>query len=64
MFEYLVKNDPEIDEQFSLLPVEIASDDALVEQYGIRIPVIKEFDREIGWPFELEELKEWLTSAR
>ena len=62
MFDYLVKNDAELDEKLSLLPVEIAGDDALIEQYGIRIPVIKESDREIGWPFELEELREWLIS--
>ena len=60
MFEYLVQNDAEISRDFSLLPVEIAGDDALLEQYGVRIPVLCENDREIGWPFELEELKEWL----
>lgn len=62
MFEYLVQNDAEIGKDFSLLPVEIAGDDALLEQYGVRIPVLSENDREIGWPFELEDLKEWLLN--
>ena len=47
-------------------PVEISDDDQLIERYGIRIPVVrkagKELDepQEIGWPFSLKELQEWL----
>lgn len=34
--------------------VDIALDEALVEQYGIRIPVLRTDDgRELGWPFSL-----------
>ena len=38
--------------------IDIADDESLVEQYGIRIPVIKnpETNQEIGWPFEAEEI--------
>jgi glutaredoxin len=34
--------------------VDIADDDALVQQYGLRIPVIKSVQTgaEIGWPFD------------
>lgn len=31
--------------------VDIASDDALVERYGLRIPVLRAGDRELDWPF-------------
>lgn len=45
--------------------VDIANDDALVERYGIRIPVVKEKegDREIGWPFDPESFAAWLTEG-
>ena len=38
--------------------VDISSSEELVEQYGIRIPVVKrESDgAELGWPFSYEEL--------
>lgn len=47
-------------------PVEISDDDQLIEQYGIRIPVIRKSgeksssQQELGWPFSLTELQEWL----
>ncbi|GAB5498196.1 MAG: glutaredoxin family protein [Pseudohongiellaceae bacterium] len=38
--------------------VDIASDEELVERYGIRIPVVRNEARgeEIGWPFSSEDL--------
>lgn len=38
--------------------VEISSDEALVNLYGIRIPVVRNpaTDEELGWPFQLENL--------
>ena len=44
--------------RFELEEVDIAADEKLVELYGIRIPVVKNANtqREIGWPFGLEEL--------
>lgn len=41
--------------------VDIAEDDALVERYGIRIPVLKKeaSGEELGWPFDLELLSDW-----
>lgn len=39
--------------------VDIADDEALVEAYGIRIPVVRPVneERELGWPFDLEGLR-------
>lgn len=45
--------------------VEIADDDALLEQYGVRIPVIGregETD-ELGWPFDIEQIQQWLLQG-
>ena len=38
--------------------VEISEDDALVERYGIRIPVVQiEYsDKELNWPFDRQQL--------
>lgn len=43
--------------------VDIADEDALVEAYGIRIPVVRNTasGREIGWPFEPEQLYSFLA---
>jgi len=34
--------------------IDIAEDDALLEKYGVRIPVVKREDtgKELGWPFD------------
>lgn len=44
--------------QVTVEAVDIASSEALVERYGIRIPVVqhKESGVELGWPFGPEEL--------
>lgn len=41
--------------------VDIAEDEALMETYGVRIPVIKDShtDREIGWPFDKKTFLDW-----
>lgn len=41
---------------------EIAEDDGLIERYGIRIPVLKSCASgdELGWPFDLEQLWQWV----
>lgn len=43
--------------------VDIADEDALVEAYGVRIPVVRNATsgREIGWPFEPEQLYSFLV---
>lgn len=42
--------------------VEIASDPRLIDQYGIRIPVVKaeHSQLELGWPFDVASFYEWL----
>lgn len=42
--------------------VEIAESGQLVEEYGVRIPVIQRDDgAELGWPFEFTTLQEFAT---
>lgn len=38
--------------------VDIASDDVLVERYGLRIPVLRAGDRELDWPFAAADILE------
>ena len=42
---------------------DIAEDEALVELYGVRIPVLRhdESGDELGWPFDLPGLANWLA---
>ena len=46
----------------TVMAVEISEDPALVERYGIRIPVVRRQDdgRELGWPFDLDGLLQFL----
>lgn len=43
--------------------IDIAEEDALMEAYGVRIPVVRHegSGNEIGWPFTAEEFVEWLV---
>jgi glutaredoxin len=45
--------------------VDISSDPQLVDRYGIRIPVVfrTQDRRELGWPFDLLRLREFLNQA-
>jgi hypothetical protein len=61
MFLYLKQQQPDL-EGFELVKVEIADDDRLVELYGIRIPVLGYAEKELAWPFELEDLQGFLLS--
>ena len=41
--------------------VDIADDLSLMEQYGVRIPVVKDdAGRELGWPFDGTQLEQFL----
>ncbi len=44
--------------------VDIADDEALMEAYGIRIPVVKDprSGKEIGWPFDEAQFNAWLRA--
>ena len=43
---------------FALQSVDISADAALVDAYGMRIPVVKNpaTEQEIGWPFQVADL--------
>ncbi|WP_252179971.1 glutaredoxin family protein [Endozoicomonas sp. 4G] len=52
---------PQLHNQFRWSTVEISTSDDLIERYGVRIPVIaSEKGDEIGWPFAMEQLGEWI----
>jgi len=42
--------------------IDIAEDDALLEKYGVRIPVVKREDTgaELGWPFDEAAVREFI----
>lgn len=42
--------------------IDIAEDDALLERYGIRIPVVRRLDNdaELGWPFDEAALSRFI----
>ncbi|MDG3088095.1 glutaredoxin family protein [Vibrio hannami] len=40
--------------------MDIAFDDDLFFRYGVTIPVVSCGESELGWPFEIEELQNWL----
>ena len=60
MFSYLLSTKPDFNNRFKLNQVEISTSDDLIEEYGIRIPVLKYLDKELAWMFTLEELETWL----
>lgn len=49
--------------QLNWTPVDIATSEALVDSYGIRIPVIKVAGatEELGWPFDEAALLDYLS---
>ncbi|SQH76366.1 conserved protein of unknown function [Shewanella benthica] len=46
----------------SYIKTDICDDEKLAEQYGIRIPVLKQIDsqNELNWPFDEDVLKKFL----
>ncbi|KZY65406.1 hypothetical protein A3735_08040, partial [Oleiphilus sp. HI0061] len=47
---------------FKLESVDIADDDALIDRYGARIPVLLSHDKslELEWPFDVQSLYEFM----
>lgn len=43
--------------------IDIAEDDALLEKYGVRIPVVKREDTgaELGWPFDEAAVRSFIV---
>ena len=60
MANYLIEKDSTVAAKVTLQLQEIANDADLLEKYGVRIPVLASSLGELGWPFELEELRSWL----
>lgn len=50
--------------RFRLVEIDIASDDSLIEQYGIRIPVLSAGNtaNELDWPFTSESVAQFFES--
>ena len=44
----------------SIKEVEITKSDELMKKYGVSIPVVKIFEHELYWPFELSDLEIWI----
>nr|WP_306670905.1 MULTISPECIES: glutaredoxin family protein [unclassified Endozoicomonas] len=52
---------PQLNSQFRWSAVEISASEDLIVRYGVKIPVIAtEQGDEISWPFEMEQLGEWI----
>ena len=51
-------------EPFTVTEIDIATDDGLFERYGVRIPVLVIVGqaRELGWPFDLQLLYDFLIA--
>ncbi|WP_444943992.1 glutaredoxin family protein [Microbulbifer sp. ZKSA006] len=47
-----------------LREVDIAEEEALMERFSIRIPVVGlgDLDDVCGWPFDREQLQDWLAA--
>jgi hypothetical protein len=50
---------------YQLTLIEIADSDALIERYGIRIPVLQRDDNqsELGWPFDADAVNAFLSAS-
>jgi len=42
--------------------VDIAFDDNLFSRYGVTIPVVSYQGADLNWPFDFEELTQWLEN--
>jgi len=45
----------------TLTLVDVAEDDELLARYGERIPVLMKEGRELGWPFSLLDVQQFLV---
>jgi hypothetical protein len=59
----LIRQLQTVEIEFEVLEIEIADSEDLMSTYGIRIPVVTSNQREgdIGWPFSIEELRNFLA---
>jgi len=59
---YYAKQQSLFDDSVELEIIDIVCDELLTEKYGHSIPVLQYGQRELNWPFELEELVEWIKA--
>lgn len=52
-------------DRFSLKVIDIANDEALLNNYGIRIPVLKNLQNnlELDWPFNAQQLNNFMANS-
>ena len=45
--------------------IDIAEDEALLERYGMRVPVVRRTDNgaELGWPFDVAALEQFIAQT-
>lgn len=50
----------------TIVEIDIANDDDLLERYGVRIPVIKTRDsiNDLGWPFDTHQVHAFLSNIQ
>lgn len=53
------------DKEYALTLVDISQEESLMERYALRIPVIAQPAQatELGWPFDEDQLAEWLATG-
>lgn len=47
--------------EYRLIEVDIADSDALIEAFGLRIPVLTCKGHQLNWPFDSQQILEFLT---
>jgi hypothetical protein len=47
----------------TLIPVDIAADEALIRQWGERIPVLRHGERTLEWPFTLLDVETFMEEV-
>ena len=54
------------DQTLHVQKIDIADDDALVERYGVRIPVVKfsTVEATLDWPFDLASLEKYVIESK
>jgi len=52
----------EYSEQYQIELIDIAQSDELIEEYGIRIPVLQKtsLKKDLGWPFDYQGLLDYV----
>ena len=52
----------EYSEQYQIELIDIAQSDELIEEYGIRIPVLQKtsLEKDLGWPFDYQGVLDYV----